>query len=104
MYADITRPLYLLLKKGEKYIWIKSCQEAFEEVKKRLITTSILIIPNWTMDFHVHYDASNIAIGAVLAQNIHGDRDSPIHYASRFLNNAEKNYSTTEREALAMIY
>jgi hypothetical protein len=104
MYAEITRPLYLLLKKGEKYVWTKSCQKAFEEVKKRLTTTPILITPNWSMDFHVHCDASNIAIGAVLAQNIHGDRDSPIHYASRLLNSAEKNYSTTEREALAMIY
>ena len=56
------------------------------------------------MDFHVHCDASNIAIGVVLAQNIHGDRDSPIHYASQLLNNVEKNYSTTKREALAMIY
>ena len=42
------------------------------------------------MEFHVHCDASNIAIGAVLAQNIHGDGDSPIHYASRLLNNAKK--------------
>jgi hypothetical protein len=63
-----------------------------------------LVTPNWIMEFHVHCDASNIAIGAILAQNIHGDRDSPIHYASRLLNNAEKNYSTTKREALAMIY
>ena len=46
----------------------------------------------------------NIAIGAALAENIHGDRDSPIYYANRFLNNAEKNYSTTSQEALAMIY
>ena len=104
MYAEITRPLYLLLKRGEKYIWTKSWQEAFEEVKKMLTRTSILVTPNWTLEFHVHYNASNIAIGAVLAQNIHGDRDSLIHYASRNLNSAEKNYSTTERKALAMIY
>jgi hypothetical protein len=56
------------------------------------------------MDFHVHCDAFNISIRAVLAQNIHEDRDSLIHYASQFLNNAEKNYSITKREALAMIY
>ena len=104
MYAEISTPFYLLLKKGEKYIWTKSCQEAVEKVKKRLTTTPILITPNWTMEFHVHYDASNIAIGAVLAQNIHGDRNSPIYYASKLLNNADKNYSTTKREALAMIY
>ena len=48
------------------------------------------------MELYVHCDASNIAIGAVLAQNIHEDRDSPIYYASRLLNNAKKNYSTTE--------
>lgn len=56
------------------------------------------------MDFHVYCDAFNISIRAVLAQNIHEDRDSLIHYASRLLNNAEKNYSITKREALAMIY
>lgn len=66
MYVEITRPLYLLLKKGVKYIWTNSCQEAFEEVKIRLTTTPILKTPNWTMEFHVHCDASNIAIGAVL--------------------------------------
>ena len=104
MYAKITRPLYLLLKKGEKYICTKSCQEAFEEMKKMLTTTLILVTPKWTMEFHVHCDVSNIAIGAVLAQNIHGDRDCPIHYPSRLLNNAENNYSTTGREALTRIY
>ena len=86
------------------YNWNQSCQQAFEEVKGRLNTTPMLITPNWKMELHVHCDASNIAIGAVLAQNLHGDRDSPIYYASRLLNSAEKNYSTTKREALAMIY
>ena len=104
MYAEITQPLYLLLKKGEIYIWTKSCQEAFEEVKRRLTTTPIVVTPNWTMEFHVHCDAANIAIAVVLAQNIQGDRDYPIYYVGRLLNNAEKNYNTTEREALAMIY
>ena len=56
------------------------------------------------MEFHVHCDVCNIGLGAVLAQNIQGDRDSSIHYASQLLNNAEKNYSTTERESLAIIY
>ena len=59
---------------------------------------------NWMMEFHIHCDASNVVIRVVLAQNIHGKIDSPIYYASRLLNNAENNYSTTEREALAMVY
>ena len=56
------------------------------------------------MDFHIHCDASNTAIGAVLAQSIYGDRDSPIYCASRLLNIVENNYSTTKCEALAMVY
>ena len=104
MHVEISRPLCLLLNQGNKYIWTKSCEEAFEEVKRKPTTTPILITPNWTMEFHVHCDAFNIAIGVVLAQNIHGDRDSPIHYASKLQNNAKKNYSTTKQEALAMIY
>jgi hypothetical protein len=56
------------------------------------------------MEFHIHCDASNLAIDIVLAQNIHGKVDSPIYYATRLLNSTEKNYSTTKKEALAMVY
>lgn len=55
-------------------------------------------------EFHVHTDASNIAVGAMLAQNPTGKCDQPIMYASRLLNTAERNYTRTEREALAMVY
>ena len=68
------------------------------------MTTPILMAPNWSMEFHVHCDASNIAIGAVLVQRVNGNIDSPIYYAIRLLNQAEKNYSTSEREALVMVY
>lgn len=56
------------------------------------------------MEFHVHCDTSNIAIGTVLAQNIHGDRDFCIYYSNKILNSAEKKYRTMKHEALAMIY
>ena len=62
------------------------------------------IAPRWDLEFHVHTDASNIAVGVMLAQNPTGKCDQPISYASRLLNSAERNYSTTEREALAMVY
>ena len=52
----------------------------------------------------MHCDASNIAIEAVLAQNIHWDLDSPIHYANQVLNSAKKKHTTTERENLVVIY
>ena len=54
--------------------------------------------------FHVHIDASNFAIGAILAQPGEKNMNFPILYASRQLNNAEQNYTTTEREGLGMVY
>ena len=65
---------------------------------------SILVFPDWTRPFHVHVDSSSIALGIILAQP--GDRgiDHPIAFASRKLSSTERNYTTTEREGLAMVY
>ena len=52
----------------------------------------------------MHVDASSIALGVVLTQPGEGDMDHPITYASRKLSFAERNYTTTEREGLAMVY
>ncbi len=64
----------------------------------------ILIAPKWDMEFHVHIDMSNLAIEAMLAQNPTKKCDQPIAYASKLLNNAKKNYTTTNKEALIMVY
>lgn len=78
--------------------------DAFEELKKQLTTTPILAFPNWDKEFHVHVDTSNYAIGATLAQTGDHGLDHPVYFASRLLSKAEKNYSTTDREALGMVY
>lgn len=103
VHLDVCR-LYSLLKEEKKYEWAEECQRTFDEVKRILTTTPILVCPIWSMEFHIHCVVSNVAIGAVLAQNIHMKVDSPIYYANKLMNSAEKNYSTTEREALAMVY
>jgi hypothetical protein len=59
---------------------------------------------NWKIDFHVHIDTSNIALGVMLGQNLNNTIDKPIYYASRLMNSIENNYITTEKEALVMIY
>jgi hypothetical protein len=53
--------------------------------------------------FHVYADASLLTLGAMLSQNVTGKSDQPLIYASRFLNKAKHNYSTTKRKALAMV-
>jgi hypothetical protein len=69
-----------------------------------MVTVPILVFPYWSKEFHVHVDASSIALGEVLAQPGEGDIDDPLNFASRKLSRAEVNYTTTEREGLAMVY
>ena len=76
----IAKPLYGLLV---VFIWTNKCEESFNKLKVALSTTPILKAPNWNVIFHVHVDASNFAIGAILAQPREGNMDFPICYASR---------------------
>jgi hypothetical protein len=64
----------------------------------------ILIVPNWKFEFHVHIDTSNFVLGVMLGQNLDNTIDKLIYYANRLMNSVEKNYTTTKKEALAMIY
>ena len=64
MYAVIAKPLYGLLV---VFIWTEECEESFHKLKIVLSTTPILRAPDWNIIFHVHVDASNFAIGAILA-------------------------------------
>jgi hypothetical protein len=63
-----------------------------------------LINPNWELEFHVHTNTSQLAIGAILTQNPIGKFDQLGVCAPRLLNSAERNYIITERETLAMVY
>ena len=79
MYAVIAKPLYGLLVVFE---WTHECEESFTKLKHCLSTTPILRAPQWDLIFHVHVDASNFAIGAILAQPGGGNMDFLISYAS----------------------
>jgi hypothetical protein len=90
-------PIIKLLHKTEMFVWIAKCSEAWEAIKQRYLDASILLAPEWDMEFHVHIDAPNPIVGVMLAQNPIKKCDQPVAYASRLLNNAEKNYITIER-------
>nr|GFB63544.1 retrovirus-related Pol polyprotein [Tanacetum cinerariifolium] len=76
---------------------VKDCIKAFQTLKKKLTEAPILIAPNWDMPFELMCDASDFAIGAVLGQ-CHEKHFKPIHCASKTMNDAELNYTTTEKE------
>ena len=106
-FVEIVAPLTHLLKKlevGAHPIWEPACEEAFITLKAKLSTAPVLVPPNWDLPFHVYVDTSNIALGCILSQKDTKNLDHPIYFASRQLIAAEKNYTTTEREALAMIF
>nr|GFB10959.1 retrovirus-related Pol polyprotein from transposon 17.6 [Tanacetum cinerariifolium] len=76
---------------------------AFRTLKDKLTKAPILIAPNWDQPFELMCDASDYAVGAVLGQRIE-KHFRPIHYASKMMNQAEANYTTTEKEMLAVVY
>ena len=69
-----------------------------------MVTAPILVFPDWSKEFHMHVDASSITLGAMLAQPGARDIDHPLAFASSKLSTVEINYTTTEREGLAMVY
>nr|GEW00831.1 reverse transcriptase domain-containing protein [Tanacetum cinerariifolium] len=82
---------------------VKDCIKAFQTLKKKLTEAPILIASNWDLPFKLMCDASDFAIGAVLGQR-HEKHFRPIHYASKTMTDAESNYTTTEKEMLAVVY
>nr|GEY90132.1 reverse transcriptase domain-containing protein [Tanacetum cinerariifolium] len=85
------------------FIFFEDCIKAFQTLKKKLTEAPILIAPNWDLPFELMCDASDFAIGAVLGQR-YEKHFRPIHYASKTLIEAESNYTTTEKEMLAVVY
>nr|GEZ45981.1 DNA-directed DNA polymerase [Tanacetum cinerariifolium] len=73
------------------------------KIKEKLTEALILIAPNWDQPFELMCDASDFAVGAVLGQRIE-KHFRPIHYATKTMTQAESNYTTTEKEMLAVVY
>lgn len=104
-FSSVAGPLNKLTsnkKNSPPFQWNPEAEKAFLELKSKLVQAPVLACPNFDYPFEVHTDASNYGIGAMLSQTINGV-EHPVAYMSRSLTKAEKNYSTTEREALAVL-
>ena len=102
-FSKIDKPLYKLLEKDAKFFWDEDCQKSFEELKAHLTTAPIVRAPYWKLPFKVMCDASDLAIGVVLEQREKG-KPYVVFYANKTLNEAQRNYTTTEKELLAVVY
>eukprot|EP00833_Pecoramyces_ruminatium_P013768 jgi/Orpsp1_1/1187800/evm.model.d7180000060273.1 len=94
----MAKPLYELTKKDVPFVWSDTANEAFVELKNKLITAPILSSPNFKLPFIIRSDASKSGIGGVLIQLDDDNNEKPIYFESRTLVNSELNYSITELE------
>jgi hypothetical protein len=97
-YGILAQPLTHLLKKGLLFQWGSHHQQAFEVLKKAMITTPVLALPDFTKPFILETDACNTGVGAVLMQTNH-----PVAYMSKALSARNQTLSAYEKECLAIL-
>ncbi|CAM8991270.1 unnamed protein product [Rhodiola kirilowii] len=102
-FSKIARPLTHLLCNDVEFNFDEGCFEAFEKLKKNLVSAPIVQAPNWDLPFELMCNASDYAIGAVLGQRVE-KKLHVIYYVSKVLDSAQMNYTTTEKELLAVVY
>ncbi|XP_024178805.1 uncharacterized protein LOC112184801 [Rosa chinensis] len=102
-FSKIAGPLSNLLAKDAEFVFDEACLEAFNKLKALLTSAPIIKPPNWNLPFELMCDASDYVVGAVLGQRIER-LPHAIYYASKTLNDAQLNYSTTEKELLAVVF
>ncbi|KAM1376157.1 hypothetical protein ACFX2F_037927 [Malus domestica] len=102
-FSKIAQPLCRLLQKDVSFEFNEACEKAFKHLKDLLTTAPIITPPDWSIPFELMCDASDYALGAVLGQR-KNKQPHVIYYASRTLNDAQLNYSTIEKELLAVVF
>jgi hypothetical protein len=102
-FSKISRPLCSLLAKDTPFNFDEACHEAFQKLQSLLSSAPIMKPPDWSLPFEIMCDASNFAVGAVLGQRV-GKLSHVICYASKTLMDAQVNYTTTEKELLAVVF
>jgi hypothetical protein len=96
--SHILAPLNALNKKGIKWHWGEEHQRAFDNIKRVMAQETLLHYPDFNKPFEIHTDASHHQIGAVITQN-----NKPVAFYTRKLRDGQHNYTTTERELLAIV-
>ena len=98
-FSKLAKPMTALLEKNAKFVWSDKCQANFDELKKRLTTAPLLILPDLSKNFSIYCDASCLGLGCVLMQE-----GRVVAYASRQLRKHELNYPTPDLELAAVVY
>jgi hypothetical protein len=97
-FSKIAKPMTKLLEKNKAFDWTTECQASFEELRKRLTSALVLILPDLTKKFDIYCDASRQGLGCVLMQE-----GQVVCYASCQLRKHEENYPTHDLELAAVV-
>ena len=100
---ELAKPLNALLKKDTKFIWDETCEIAFMKLKKAISTAPVLACPDYSKEFLVYSYASEDTIAGVLLQKNDEKHEQPIAFMSKNLRDAELKYTTTEKQAYALV-
>ena len=98
-FSRLAAPMTRLTRKEVKFDWDDRCEEAFQELKRRLTSAPILIVPDRGQGYTVYCDASRAGLGCVLMQS-----GRVVAYGSRQLKNNEQNYPTHDMELAAVVF
>ena len=104
-FSEIARPLTDLMCIADKkwWSWSSEAQQAFDALKQALTTAPLLAHPDPQSQWIVQTDASGHAIGGVLSQKQDDGSVKPVAFWSHKLNSAQRHYSATERELMALV-
>ena len=102
-FARIARPLHRLTECTASFLWTDDCQDAFNKLRQCLCSAPVLAYPDFSRQFILDTDASDVGIGAVLSQVDAEGHERVIAYGSCALSKAERRYCVTRRELLAVV-
>jgi hypothetical protein len=98
-FSKIAKPMTSLLEKGKEFDWTRECQESFNQLRLKLMSPPVLIMPDLQKGFDIYFDSCCQGLGCVLMQEGH-----VISYASRQLRKHELNYPTHVVELAVVVH
>ncbi|MCP4343164.1 MAG: DDE-type integrase/transposase/recombinase, partial [Desulfobulbaceae bacterium] len=102
-FAELSEPLNELNRKNVVFKWSDQCQTAFDTIKQQIASPKCMVPFEPSRLTYLTTDASQVGLGALLSQVVDG-KERPVSFAHKTLNEAQRNYSTPEREALAVVW
>src|SRR5699024_2426151 len=101
--AQWVAPLNKCANAVKKFVWTSQCQESFEHLRRAMAESPVIRVPDWSRPFIVKTDASELGWGAILLQEENDGTRFAIEYASQAFNQAQRKYSTYDKEATGVV-